>query len=183
MIQRAFAAAAIASLLSSGFALAADPALTTVSYPEKQTTDLTFTNTAAAPEKAKVKGSVKYEAGQARVSLSYSGMEPAVLFGGDIAAYVVWAVSKSAAPENLGELIVLKKGASGDFEAATPRKDFAIMITAEPYYLVSRPFDLVLFSSAPKNPEKTPGSTFVFQVFRSGTHPGVSLYAGVKSAV
>ena len=147
--------------------MAADPALTTVSYPEKQTASLVFTKTAAAPEKASVKGSVKYEAGQAKISLSFSGMEPAVLFGGDIAAYVVWAVGKSAAPENLGELIVSKKGASGSQTFTTPKKDFALMITGEPYYLVSRPFDLVLFSSAPKDPEKTPGTTFVFQASAS----------------
>jgi outer membrane protein OmpA-like peptidoglycan-associated protein len=180
MIQRALAAATFASIVWCGSAIAADPALTTVSYPEKQTTDLVFTNTSAAPEKAKLKGSVKYEAGQAKISLSYSGMEPAVLFGGDIAAYVVWAVGKSAAPENLGELIVLKKGASGSFEAATPKKDFAIMVTAEPYYLVSRPFDLVLFSSGPKDAKKNPGTTFIFQDFRPGPIAGVTSIAGLK---
>jgi outer membrane protein OmpA-like peptidoglycan-associated protein len=180
MMQRVFVAATIASMVWCGAAIAADPALTSVAYPEKQSVDLAFTKTAAAPEKASVKGSVKYESGQAKISLSYSNMEPAVLFGGDIAAYVVWAVSKSAAPENLGELIVLKKGSSGSFEAATPRKDFALMITAEPYYLVSRPFDLVLFSSGPKDTKKITGTTFVFQDFRPGPIAGVTSIAGLK---
>jgi outer membrane protein OmpA-like peptidoglycan-associated protein len=170
----------MASFVWCGAALAADPAVTSVAYPEGQSTDLIFAKTDAAPEKASVKGSVKYEAGQARISLSYSKMEPAVLFGGDIAAYVVWAISKGAAPENLGEMIVTKSGASGSFEAATPKKDFAIIVTAEPYYLVSRPFDLVLFSSAPKKPEKTPGTTFVFQDFRPGPKAGVNSIAGLK---
>ena len=180
MFHRVIAATTIATFVWCGAAVAADPALTSVSYPEKQTTTLIFAKTDAAPAKASLKGSVKYEAGQARISLSFSNMEPAVLFGGDIAAYVVWAVSKSAAPENMGELIVTKKGASGSFEAATPKKDFALMVTAEPYFLVSRPFDLVVFSSAPKDPAKTPGTTFVFQDFRPGPKAGVTSIAGLK---
>jgi len=180
MFQRLLAAATMAAFVGCGLAVAADPAITTVSYPEKQTTDLVFAKTSAAPEKASLKGSVKYEAGQAKISMSFSKMEPAVLFGGDIAAYVVWAISKSATPENLGELIVNKKGASGSQNFTTPKKDFALIVTAEPYYLVSRPFDLVLFSSAPKNPEKTPGNTFVFQDFRPGPKAGVQSIAGLQ---
>jgi outer membrane protein OmpA-like peptidoglycan-associated protein len=180
MFHRTLATTTIAAVVWCGAAVAADPAITTVSYPEGQTTNLVFAKTSAAPEKASLKGSVKYEAGQAKLSMSFSNMEPAVLFGGDIAAYVVWAVSKSATPENLGELIVSKKGASGSQTFTTPKKDFAVMVTAEPYYLVSRPFDLVIFSSAPKDPEKTPGTTFVFQDFRPGPKAGVTSIAGLK---
>jgi outer membrane protein OmpA-like peptidoglycan-associated protein len=158
---------------------AADPALTTISYPERQTTKLVFGRTAAAPEGASLDGTVKYADGQAKISLSFKKMQPAVLFGGDIAAYVVWAVGRGAAPENLGELIVNKKGASGSQDYTTGKKEFAIMVTAEPFYLVQKPFDLVIFSSAPKNPEKTPGSTFVFQDFRPGPKVGHSSIAGL----
>src|SRR5262245_53051551 len=160
MHHRVLAVTIIATRICGGAAVAADPALTSVAYPERQTANLVFAKTDAAPEKAELKGSVRYESGQARISLSFSKMEPAVLFGGDIAAYVVWAVSKNAAPENLGELIVTKKSDSASQEFTTGKKDFALMVTGEPYYLVSRPFDLVLFSSAPKDPEKTPGTTF-----------------------
>jgi outer membrane protein OmpA-like peptidoglycan-associated protein len=171
---------AIALLLCCSIASAATPSVTSVAYPEKQSVNLAFAKTTAAPTKATMKGSVKYEAGQARISLSYSGMEPAVLFGGDIAAYVVWAIGKSAAPENLGELLVLKKGASGKQEFMTGKKDFAIMVTAEPYYLVSRPFDLVLFTSMPKDTKKNPGTTFAFDDFRPGPKPGVTSIADMK---
>ena len=180
MRHRVTAVAMAVTLVCCGTVVAADPAITSVSYPEKQTTSLVFAKTAAAPEKAELKGSVKYEAGQAKIELSFSKMEPAVLFGGDIAAYVVWAISKNAAPENLGELIVNKKSASGSQEFTTGKKDFALIVTGEPYYLVARPFDLVLFSSAPKDPEKTPGTTFIFQDFRPGPIAGVPSIAGLK---
>jgi outer membrane protein OmpA-like peptidoglycan-associated protein len=163
----------IAALLSASLALAGDTQLVSIAYPERENVDLAFTSSSAAPAKAKVKGTVKYEQGQGRVEVSYSGMQPAVLFGGDIAAYVVWAVSRNASPENLGELIVEKKGASGSQQYATGKKDFAVMITAEPYYLVSRPSELVVFTSGPANTKKITGQSFVFQDFRPGPEPAV----------
>jgi outer membrane protein OmpA-like peptidoglycan-associated protein len=174
------AAAMITALVWCGTALASTPELTSVSWPEKQTVDLVFARMDTAPAKAKLKGSVRYEAGQAKVSLSFDNMEPAVLFGGDIAAYVVWAVSTSAPPENLGELIVRKKGQSGSQDYSTPKKDFALMVTAEPYYLVGRPFDLVVFTSAPKDTKKISGNTFIFQDFRPGPKAGVPSIATLK---
>jgi outer membrane protein OmpA-like peptidoglycan-associated protein len=180
MLNRRIAGAAIAMLVFCTTVFASTPSVTSVAYPEKQKVDLIFGKTAAAPEKASLKGSVKYEAGQARISLSYSKMEPAVLFGGDIAAYVVWAVSKSATPENLGELLVEKSGDSGSQEFTTPKKDFAIMVTAEPYYLVGRPFDLVIFTSGPKDTKKITGTPFMFNDFRPGPKAGVTSIAGLK---
>jgi outer membrane protein OmpA-like peptidoglycan-associated protein len=180
MRKNVLAAATITALVWCGSALATSPELTSVSWPEKQTVDIVFTKMDTAPVKAKLKGSVRHEAGQAKISLSFDNMEPAVLFGGDIAAYVVWAVSSSAPPENLGELIVRKKDASGSQEYSTPKKDFALMVTAEPYYLVNRPFDLVLFTSAPKDPKKIQGNTFIFQDFRPGPKAGVPSIAGLK---
>lgn len=158
---------------------AGDTQIVSVSYPERQSVDLAFTGSSAAPAKAKVKGSVEYEQGQATVEVSYSGMQPAVLFGGDIASYVVWAVSRNAAPENLGELIVEKKNASGSQTYTTGKKDFGIMITAEPYYLVSRPCDVVVFTSAPADTKKITGQSFIFQDFRPGPKPGVASIAAL----
>jgi outer membrane protein OmpA-like peptidoglycan-associated protein len=180
MSHRIFAAATLAAFTWCGAVLASAPELTSVAWPEKEKVSIVFANTGAAPTKAKIKGEVKYESGQAKVSLSFSGMEPAVLFGGDIAAYVVWAINSTAPPENLGELIVTKKGQSGSQEYQTPKKDFAIMITAEPFYLVGKPFELVIATSAPKDPKKIKGNTFVFQDFRPGPKAGVPSIAGLK---
>lgn len=180
MRYRTIAAMTVAAFAWCGLALASAPTVTSLSYPEKSKVDLVFAKTVAAPEKAKLSGSVRYEAGQAKITVSFSGMEPAVLFGGDIAAYVVWAVGKSATPENLGELIVTKKGASGKQEFSTPKKEFALMITAEPYYLVGRPFDLVIATSAPKDVKKYPGTNWTFQDFRPGPKAALTSIAGLK---
>jgi len=180
MSHRVLAAVTIAAFTWCGAALAGSPELSSVAYPEKTSVDLVFAKMDTAPAKAKVKGSVKYEAGQAKVSLSFSDMEPAVLFGGDIAAYVVWAINPTAAPENLGEMIVTKKGQSGSQTYTTGKKDFAIMITAEPYYLMGRPNELVLFTSSPKDTKKITANTFIFQDFRPGPKPAVASISGLK---
>ena len=169
-----------ATALAAGTAFATTPSVVGLAYPEGASVDLVFAKTSAAPDKAKISGSVKYASGQAQITVSYSGMEPAILFGGDIAAYCVWAVAKSAAPENLGELIVTKKGASGKQSFTTPKKDFALMITAEPYYLVSRPFELVVATSAPKDTKKYQGTNWVFQDFRPGPIAGHPSIAGMS---
>lgn len=180
MNHRVIAAATIAAFTWCGAVLAGSPELTSVAFPEKQSVDLVFTTMPTAPAKAKLKGSVKYEAGQAKVSLSFSKMEPAVLFGGDIAAYVVWAIDQSAPPQNLGELIVTKKSQSGSQDFFSPKKNFALMVTAEPFYLVAQPTEIVLFTSAPKDPKKAPGTTFIFQTFRPGVKSGVASIADLK---
>lgn len=178
-----FRAVAVATFVTAALCastLTHAASVTSLGYPERQTVDLVFAKSIAAPEKSKLSGSVRYENGQAKITVKFSGMEPAVLFGGDIAAYVVWAIGKSATPENLGELIVTKKGQSGSQEYSTPKKDFALMITAEPFFLVGRPFDLVIATSAPKDVKKYPGNNWVFQDFRPGPKAGVTSIAGLK---
>jgi hypothetical protein len=46
---------------------------------------------------------ILYDNGQASVKLNYEKMEPAVLFAGDISAFVLWAVTLDGSAENLGE--------------------------------------------------------------------------------
>ena len=169
----------VVALSLAAVAFAGDTQIVSIAYPERESVDLAFAGTSAAPAKGKIKGTVKYEQGQARLEVSYSGMQPAVLFGGDMAAYVVWAVSRNATPENLGELIVDKKGASGSQQFTTGKKDFGVMITAEPYYLVSRPAELVVYTSAPANTKKITGQSFIFQDFRPGPEPAVDSIAAL----
>jgi outer membrane protein OmpA-like peptidoglycan-associated protein len=66
-------------------------------------------------------------------------------------------MSRDGNAENLGELIVLDSSGSGEYR--TGQKEFALMVTAEPYNLVLKPSDLVCFTSiapAPKKVKSTP---------------------------
>jgi len=163
---RALMCATVLALLASGLAFATEVNLTAVTFPDRQTIDIPMARTTATPNAAKFEASVKFEAGQAKVEVSFKKMEPAILFGGDISSYVVWAVTRDGAVENLGELIVDQTNDSGSNVYQTGKKQFALMVTAEPYYTVGRPGTFVVATSMAADPKKAENSPFGFSSFR-----------------
>jgi outer membrane protein OmpA-like peptidoglycan-associated protein len=166
-VLRALACAAVVALLASGAAFAAEFNLTAITYPDGKTIDVPMARTAATPNAAKLEAAVKYASGQAKVEVSFKKMEPAILFGGDISSYVVWAVTRDGAVENLGEMIVDESNASGSGTYQTGKKAFGLIVTAEPYYLVGRPSDIVIATSGPVDSKKAENAGFTFSGFRS----------------
>ena len=160
--------------------LQAEIQLTALQLPEGKGVDVTFTPTERAPAKATMKADLKFEKGQARIELSLSKMEPAVLFGGDISAYVLWAVTSDGVTENLGEVLIDRRECSASREYSTGKKIFALMVTAEPLAVVNRPTDLVLFTSDPAKPDKVRNTPFKFNGFREGYKPALETIAGIQ---
>src|SRR5262245_13296097 len=68
------------------------------------------------------------------IDVELRGLKPATLFGGDYNTYVLWAASPDSRIENLGEVIL--NGTHGSVQASTVFDAFAILITAEPHFLV-----------------------------------------------
>lgn len=170
----------VALCLVAGPALALDFNMSAVTFPDGVTVDVPMSRTNATPNAAKLSASVKYAAGQAKIEVAFKKMEPAILFGGDISSYVVWAVTRDGAVENLGELIVSEADASGEGQFATGKKSFGLLVTAEPYYLVGKPGEYVIATSGTPDPKKAPTATFVFNGFRTGiVKADVSTIAGV----
>jgi outer membrane protein OmpA-like peptidoglycan-associated protein len=117
----------------------------------------------ASPQAPRARVEVKItfnKEGQAEIEVDYKDMKPAVLFGGDITAYVVWAVSKDGRAVNLGELGA--RDAKGSNRYRTGLKSFAILITAEPYYLVRKPSEMVMFYNAKPTSKRIPSDDFSF---------------------
>ena len=136
--------------------------LNIVEFPSRKNVDLKFAFRPGAPA-ASMEAVVEYRDGQARILAYFQKMKPAILFGGDITCYVVWAVTRDGQSENLGELLV----PTSDYrqEYSTKQKSFALMVTAEPYDLVTRPSDLVIASNAPGTGERAPTTTLTFSGF------------------
>jgi outer membrane protein OmpA-like peptidoglycan-associated protein len=164
----------VVALVAAGAAAAGDINLTAILYPDNTTVTVPFTLTAAAP-KAKVEADVRSRDGQSRIEISYKGMQPALLFGGDVSAFVVWAITRDGIAENLGELIVRDPNDSGTF--STGQKSFAMMITAEPYPFVEKPSDLVIFTSGPAKNGRS--SAFAFSGAVPGLRHGLDTIAGI----
>jgi outer membrane protein OmpA-like peptidoglycan-associated protein len=164
---RVLACAAVVAMLAAGSAFATEFNLTAVTFPDGTTIDLPIARTAATPNAAKLEASVKYTAGQAKIEVSFKKMEPAILFGGDLSSYVVWAITRDGAVENLGEMIVDQSNDSGSGIYSTPKKSFGLIVTAEPYFLVGKPSEFVIATSGPADAKKAQSTGFTFSGFRA----------------
>ncbi len=162
---------------------AVDVQIATVPYPDNKTVEVPLAaNVRVAP--AQAEADVRYRNGQAGIEISYKKLPPALLFSGDVTSYVVWAVARDGATENLGELIVRKQ--SGDAEYRTGQKEFGLLITAEPYPLVLRPSELVVFTSIappPKKARSTPVTLSSFAPAPKVGNPNIGsmVYSGKES--
>ena len=165
-------------LLSAGvIASAADLPLNSVLYSGQEKSKVAFETTDRAP-KAKLEGSIEVKATQAMIEISYSKLEPALLFGGDVNSWVVWVITPDGLIQNLGELPV-RDDRSGDAQFTSPNLNFAMMVTAEPFPGVRRPSDLVAFVSQPVKGKYLKNAPISFTNVRMGTKRSVESIAGL----
>jgi hypothetical protein len=66
-------------------------------------------------------------------------------FGPEYLTYVLWAITPAGQIDNLGEFRL--SGGSARLKAATPHQTFAMIITAEPHYLVKLPSNRVVLEN------------------------------------
>jgi outer membrane protein OmpA-like peptidoglycan-associated protein len=97
------------------------------------------------------KGSARVESqrGVIHISANFKNMAPPSSFGREYLTYVLWAVSPDGRPVNLGELTLGEYGAGSDskIETASEIQTFGMIVTAEPYYAVTTPSDVVVMEN------------------------------------
>jgi outer membrane protein OmpA-like peptidoglycan-associated protein len=81
------------------------------------------------------------------VEAKFERMDDATKFGLQYLTYVLWAISPEGRAENLGE-IILKDGAA-QLNAATEMQTFGMIVTAEPYFAVTQPGNMVVLENNP----------------------------------
>jgi len=148
-----------ALLLGATTAAAGEITLTAVTYPERRTVKLDLVPSAEAP-RAKLRAKVQAHEAQTQIEIDYRDMKPAILFGGDVTCYVAWAVTRDGNAENLGELQL--DGDSGKTRFSTGQKTFALLVTAEPYSLVEKPSEMVMFTSSSSRDRQAPSIPFSY---------------------
>jgi hypothetical protein len=175
MSRNRIAALAVIALLAAPILAAAEEVqLNAMSLRDGSSIDIRFAKTDRAPKSAGMQASVSFSGGQKTVKIMFQKMEPAVLFAGDISAYVLWAVTLDGAAENLGEVIVDKKSASGSLTYFTAKTNFALLVTAEPYSTVSGlPSGIVLFTSGQTSATGVQYTPFGFKNFSSEAKPAL----------
>ena len=180
MSRRNLVLITLAVLITSSALAAAEIQLTALSLQAGKPVDINFAKTSRAPSQAAMQATLLYDNGKAAVKLSYQKMEPAVLFSGDISAFVLWAVTIDGTVENLGEVVADKKSASGSLQGYTGKRVFALMVTAEPFATVTRPTELVIFVSGEIGGTNIQNTPFTFTNFSTGYKPALDSISGVQ---
>ncbi|MGC2324039.1 MAG: OmpA family protein [Terriglobales bacterium] len=85
---------------------------------------------------------VDSKSGRLDVDAKLEHMLPANKFGLEYLTYVLWAITPEGRASNLGE--VLLKNGNGSLHVTTDLQAFGLIVTAEPYFAVTQPSDVVV---------------------------------------
>src|SRR5579859_6496997 len=113
-----------------------------VDYRDRSgTTQVDFKGTSLMPRvtgDAKVTG----HTGRMAIDASLHHLEPARTFGPQYLTYVLWAITTEGRAVNLGE--VIPSDGNARVQLTSGMQEFGLIVTAEPYFAVTRPSDLVV---------------------------------------
>src|ERR1044071_9004682 len=129
-----------------------------ITYPLDETVTVKFRGTTLLP---RLKGEAKVKrAGRrgTRVELSIDDLPRASELGGIYTTYVLWAISPEGHVDNLGE--IKRSGSTfvnSKLDVTTPLQSFALILTAEPHFLMKVPSRMVVMENLP--PQRPNGST------------------------
>jgi len=112
--------------------------------PRHDDTPLDFEGTSLLP-KAKGRANISGEKGYIQIDAKFNDLDPATRFGPEYLTYVMWAITPEGRATNLGELQV--KGDDGRLKVTTELQAFALILTAEPYFAVTQPSDVVVLEN------------------------------------
>ena len=92
-------------------------------------------------------GEAKIESkqGYIEIEVEFDELEPATKFGPEYLTYVLWAITPEGRATNLGE--VLLNGSESKLNVTTELQMFGLVVTAEPYFAVSQPSDVVVMEN------------------------------------
>jgi outer membrane protein OmpA-like peptidoglycan-associated protein len=94
-----------------------------------------------AKGRAKVTGKV----GRIQINAEFSKLEPAQKFGPEYLTYVLWAITPEGKSNNLGEILL--SGDKTKIDVTTSLQTFGLIVTAEPYFAVSQPSNVVVLQN------------------------------------
>jgi outer membrane protein OmpA-like peptidoglycan-associated protein len=115
--------------------------LKAVDYRHGAATRVHLKGTELMPE---ADGAAKVESRTGRVAISaeLDHMRPANSYGLEYLTYVLWAISPQGRPKNLGEMVV--HDGKSSLAVTTELQAFGLIVTAEPYFAVTEPSDMVV---------------------------------------
>ena len=118
---------------------------------------LDFAGTALMPE-ANGQAKVESKKGYIEIQVEFGNLQKPTSFGNEYLTYILWAISPEGRAINLGEVLVGDNHRS-KLDVTTDLQAFALIVTAEPYYAVRQPSNVVVMENIVR--EDTKGTTEV----------------------
>jgi outer membrane protein OmpA-like peptidoglycan-associated protein len=119
-------------------------------------TKLDFAGTELMP-KASGEAKVESKQGYIEIEVEFDELQKPTSFGNEYLTYILWAITPEGRSVNLGE--VLLNGNRSKLDVTTDLQAFALVVTAEPYYAVRQPSNVVVLENVIR--EDTRGTTEV----------------------
>ena len=105
------------------------------------TTHIDFRGTELMPA-ARGNASVDSRLGSTKIETHLDHLTPASQFGPEYMTYVLWAITPEGRATNLGEVVL--EGDHANLLSTTDLQSFGLIVTAEPYFAVTQPSDVVV---------------------------------------
>jgi hypothetical protein len=107
-------------------------------------TQIGFRGTALMSE-ARGEAKVESKQGVIKIDAQMQKLQPATQFGPEYLTYVMWAITPEGRATNIGE--VLLNGDKTHLNSTTELQSFGLILTAEPYFAVTQPSDVVVMEN------------------------------------
>jgi outer membrane protein OmpA-like peptidoglycan-associated protein len=88
---------------------------------------------------------VESKQGRIAIEVEFRNLQPATKYGAEYLTYVLWAITPEGRPANLGEILL--NGTSSKLDVTTELQVFGLVVTAEPYFAVRMPSDLIVMEN------------------------------------
>jgi len=108
-------------------------------------TKLDFAGTSLMPSANGV-ARVNSKRGSISIEAEFGNLDKPTTFGNEYLTYILWAISPEGRAVNLGEVLVGGNHTSG-LKVTTDLQAFALIVTAEPYYAVRQPSNVVVLEN------------------------------------
>ena len=118
-------------------------------------TKLDFAGTDLMPL-ANGQAKVESKKGYIEIEVEFGNLQKPTTFGNEYLTYILWAISPEGRAINLGEILVGDNSRS-KLDVTTDLQAFALVVTAEPYYAVRQPSNVVVLENVVR--EDTKGTT------------------------
>jgi outer membrane protein OmpA-like peptidoglycan-associated protein len=115
-----------------------------INYQNRTKTKIGFQGSPLMPL-AKGEANVESKNGRIAIDGEFKNLELVTKFGPEYLTYVLWAITPEGKSTNLGELLL--SGDKSKLQATTTLQTFGLIVTAEPYYAVSDPSDVVVLEN------------------------------------